>query len=113
MSILTNSSEELGTSSSVSSANNTASHAIKNLSKKENTLIREIEVCLAPCSECTGVYIDVITGNRLRLICRHSCHTITKKREVERPSNQSQQPPANEFTAVIKRSNTAGDSIFQ
>lgn len=40
---------------------------------------REIEYCLSKCNDCTGQYIDSIHGNRLRIICRHSCHKGTKQ----------------------------------
>jgi hypothetical protein len=72
----------LGTSNSSSVDNTATNDLIKN--KSENIIIREIEVCLAPCNQCTGNYSDVITGNKLRLICRHSCHTITKKVEEDK-----------------------------
>ena len=46
----------------------------KNISKEDNKQISEIFFCLVPCSECTGVYVDSITGTLLRILCRHKCH---------------------------------------
>jgi len=40
----------------------------------EDIITREIEFCLVPCPNCTGIYIDSISGNRLRILCHHSCH---------------------------------------
>ena len=38
-------------------------------------ITREIDRCLAPCGQCTGVYVDNISGDILRIICRHQCHS--------------------------------------
>lgn len=61
-----------------SEVNNNAPDRIKSLSQGENPRIREISSCLVPCSECTGVYIDAISGTKLRIICRHQCHSADK-----------------------------------
>jgi hypothetical protein len=42
--------------------------------KRENIQIREVYSCLTSCSQCSGVYIDSISGTMLRIICSCSCH---------------------------------------
>jgi hypothetical protein len=44
-------------------------------------ITREIEHCLSECKDCTGHYVDSIQGNRIRIICRHSCHNDTVRSE--------------------------------
>jgi hypothetical protein len=67
--------KEIG--SIVESDSNTESYA-KRLFKNKNTIIRDINYCLAPCDQCTGLYIDSIRGDILRIVCHHKCHFDTK-----------------------------------
>jgi hypothetical protein len=62
----------------ISSFNNTE-NSLKSFLVKHQ-IIREIHSCLMPCNQCTGMYIDAISGKILRIICRHKCHSsnITK-----------------------------------
>ena len=58
---------------------NTDSNAdARRLFKNKNTIIRDINYCLAPCNQCTGLYIDSIRGDILRIVCHHKCHFDTK-----------------------------------
>ena len=41
-------------------------------------ITREIDFCLVSCNQCTGAYVDNITGNILLIICRHQCHSVDK-----------------------------------
>jgi cytidine deaminase len=43
-------------------------------SSQDTVITREIDRCLAPCTQCTGVYVDNIRGDILRIVCRHQCH---------------------------------------
>jgi hypothetical protein len=47
----------------------------ENATNKENTQIREINFCLVPCEQCTGIYVDSINGTLLRIICSCPCHS--------------------------------------
>ena len=47
----------------------------KNATNKENTKTRQINICLVPCEQCTGIYVDSINGTLLRIICSCSCHS--------------------------------------
>lgn len=60
----------------------TNNHAVKDTSSTTDSttyITREVYSCLTPCSQCSGVYVDAISGNMLRIICRHQCHSTTNK----------------------------------
>jgi hypothetical protein len=67
------------------SAINITGNSIKNVLLERNPITREIHSCLTPCSQCSGVYVDAINGNMLRIICSHQCHSTTNK--VKRAAN--------------------------
>jgi hypothetical protein len=51
---------------------------VKSSSGNVNIITREINYCLAPCDQCTGLYIDSIRGDILQIICHHQCHFNTQ-----------------------------------
>jgi hypothetical protein len=53
--------------------------ALKNTSANRFKIIRHIDYCLTPCDQCTGLYIDSIKGDILRIICDHQCHSRMTK----------------------------------
>jgi hypothetical protein len=63
--------------------NNVVSSRIQDLCGKEGTPIREIDSCLTSCSKCTGIYTDSIDGTRIRIICRHECHSLSRRLNTE------------------------------
>jgi hypothetical protein len=58
--------------------NSHADSYVKSSSGYRNTITRDINYCLAPCDQCTGLYIDSIKGDILRIICHHPCHFNTQ-----------------------------------
>jgi hypothetical protein len=72
-------------------------------------LTRDIQHCLAPCSECTGVYVDSVTESRLKLVCKHSCHTITKN--VGREDESQPTSRTRSTNAVALNKSTGEDSL--
>lgn len=44
-----------------------------------NNVTRHINCCLVPCDQCTGLYVDSIRGDILRIICNHRCHSKKSK----------------------------------
>lgn len=61
------------TATDLTSAINNSNNSLKNIPNEE-PIVREIPCCLTTCSQCTGVYVDIISGRMLRIFCRHSCH---------------------------------------
>ncbi|MGA9934772.1 MAG: hypothetical protein WBL44_11995 [Nitrososphaeraceae archaeon] len=57
--------------------NSDAESNVKSSSGYRNTITRDINYCLAACDQCTGLYIDSIRGDILRIICHHQCHFDT------------------------------------
>jgi hypothetical protein len=71
---------------------------------KGDPVIREINQCLMPCDQCTGIYIDDIGGNIVRIICHHYCHASSLKdnnREVARGSEPPKPLPEPESIPSI------------
>jgi hypothetical protein len=56
-----------------------AENYIKNTSGNKLKIVRHIDYCLTPCDQCTGLYIDSIKGDILRIICHHQCHSKKTK----------------------------------
>jgi hypothetical protein len=59
---------------------------------KGDPVIREINQCLMPCDQCTGIYIDNIGGNIVRIICHHYCHASSLK-DNNREAVRRSEPP--------------------
>ena len=62
------------------SAIDNTGNSLKSVLVEQNLITREIHSCLTPCNQCSGVYVDSISGNLLRIICRHHCHSTTNKK---------------------------------
>ena len=63
--------------------NDIVASRIEDIHGKEDTPIREIDSCLTSCSRCTGIYTDSIDGTRIRIICRHECHSLSRRLNTE------------------------------
>jgi len=66
--------------------NSDAENYAKSSSGKGNIITRDINYCLAPCDQCTGLYVDSVRGDILRIICHHQCHFDTKYKQIHRPN---------------------------
>ena len=55
------------------------------LTHNATTVIREVYSCLVPCSQCTGVYTDSISGTMIRIICKHECHKYVASKSSKQP----------------------------
>jgi hypothetical protein len=54
-----------------------------------NNVTRHINCCLVPCNQCTGLYVDSIRGDILRIVCHHKCHS-KKARPIANPTLMSE-----------------------
>jgi hypothetical protein len=89
----------------------------KSPSGNRNTITRDINNCLAPCDECTGLYIDSIRGDILRIICHHQCHFDTKYKPGVNPKQIDKDAIPDEHLkecSIRRRSNCGfrGSNIF-
>jgi len=55
-------------------SNSNVERYAKSHSGNMKNVTRHINCCLVPCNQCTGLYIDSIRGDILRIVCRHQCH---------------------------------------
>jgi hypothetical protein len=72
--------------------------------KKENPHVREINSCLVPCEQCTGTYVDSISGTLLRIICSCSCHS-----EKQEALAQVGSPSSNASDSLCQRRGSNDD----
>jgi hypothetical protein len=63
----TTNSEQKGRPSYTTTANDSVAN-------EHRTQMLEVNLCLVPCCQCTGTYVDSISGTLLRIICSCSCH---------------------------------------
>jgi hypothetical protein len=56
-------------------SNSNAERYAKSQSGNMNNVTRHINCCLVSCDQCSGLYIDSIRGDILRIICHHQCHS--------------------------------------
>jgi hypothetical protein len=76
----------------------------QNATKKENPHVHEINSCLVPCEQCTGIYVDSISGTLLRIICPCSCHS--EKQEALVPVGS---PSSNASDSLCQRMESNDD----